>query len=167
VTHSLAKVGLSVLLQAQLCSFAAAQAADAVSEGADQNISRASSRRSVLGPSEHFTGQVAVAPAWRRDDGINAAGAIVHFDAGAHSAWHTHPTGQRLLILSGHGLTQEWGKSLQHLAPGDIVYCAPGVKHWHGAAPNSPMSHLAVTGSVGGTNVSWMEKVTDDQYTGQ
>jgi quercetin dioxygenase-like cupin family protein len=97
----------------------------------------------------------------------NASGAYVTFEAGARSAWHTHPAGQRLVVTSGVGLTQEWGKPVQEIHPGDVIVCPPGVKHWHGAAPASSMTHLAVTGSVEGKSVQWLEKVTDAQYDAQ
>ena len=103
-------------------------------------------------------------PVWQADDHLNASGALVTFEPGARSAWHTHPAGQRLIIVSGVGLTQEWGKGVQEFHPGDVVVCPPGVKHWHGAASTTAMTHLAVTGTVGGKNVEWMEKVTDVQY---
>ena len=89
---------------------------------------------------------------------------MVTFEPGARSAWHTHPAGQRLVVISGVGLTQEWGKPVQVIRPGDVVWCPPGVKHWHGAASATAMTHLAVTGTVDGKNVKWMEKVSDEQY---
>jgi quercetin dioxygenase-like cupin family protein len=88
----------------------------------------------------------------------------VTFEPGSRSAWHTHPAGQRLVVKSGVGLTQEWGKPTQAIRPGDVVWCPPGVKHWHGASPTTAMTHLAVTGTEDGKNVTWMEKVTDEQY---
>nr|WP_244884913.1 carboxymuconolactone decarboxylase family protein [Singulisphaera acidiphila] len=96
---------------------------------------------------------------------IKASGAYVTFEPGARSAWHTHPAGQRLVVVSGVGLTQEWGKPVQEIRPGDVVWCPPGVKHWHGAPPTTAMAHLAVTGAVDGKSVEWLEKVTDDQYS--
>jgi quercetin dioxygenase-like cupin family protein len=129
-----------------------------------QQISRAGTQPSVAGPAEFFTGRVRVDPVWPADGDINASGGMVTFEPGARSAWHTHPKGQRLVVMSGVGLTQEWGKAVQEIRPGDVVWCPPGVKHWHGAAPTTAMSHLAVTGTVGGRNVEWMEKVTDEQY---
>jgi quercetin dioxygenase-like cupin family protein len=101
---------------------------------------------------------------WPADADISASGALVTFEPGARSAWHMHPAGQRLVIVSGRGLTQEWGKPLQELLPGDVVWCPPGIKHWHGAAHKTAMAHLAVTGTKDGKNVHWMEKVSDDQY---
>jgi len=150
-----------VLLRAALAEAAAPVEAKASS----QQITRAGSQASATGPAANFTGQVRVDMVWPADERINASGAMVTFEPGARSAWHTHPAGQRLVIVSGFGLTQEWGKPVQELRPGDVVWCPPGVKHWHGASPKTAMSHLAVTGTLDGKNVQWMEKVSDDQYS--
>ncbi|HYC42975.1 MAG TPA: cupin domain-containing protein [Noviherbaspirillum sp.] len=129
-----------------------------------QQITRAGSQPSAAGPAANFTGQVRVDTIWPADDDISASGALVTFEPGSRSAWHMHPTGQRLVVVSGMGLTQEWGKPVQEIRPGDVVWCPPGVKHWHGAASKTAMTHLAVTGTKDGKNVEWMEKVSDDQY---
>lgn len=148
-----------------------AEAADTAGAGnagesrrAEQQISRAGSQASMAGPADYFTGRVRVDPLFPGTDEINASGAYVSFEPGARSAWHTHPAGQRLVVTSGVGLVQEWGKPVQEIRPGDVIVCPPGVKHWHGAAPASAMTHLAVTGSLDGKNVEWLEKVTDEQY---
>lgn len=133
-------------------------------EAASQRIARAGSQASTPGPAEYFTGRVRVDPVFAADENIRASGAYVSFEPGARSAWHTHPAGQRLLVVSGVGRVQEWGKPVQEIRPGDVIVCPPGVKHWHGAAATTAMTHLAVTGSVDGKSVEWMEKVTDDQY---
>ena len=130
----------------------------------EQQITRAGSQASSAGPSDYFTGRVRVEPVWRAEGGINASGGMVTFEPGARSAWHTHPLGQRLVVTSGVGLTQEWGKPVQVIRAGDVVSCPPGVKHWHGAAATTAMTHLAVTGTLDGKNVTWMEKVSDEQY---
>ncbi|GAA4347058.1 cupin domain-containing protein [Variovorax defluvii] len=127
-------------------------------------ITRAGSQPATVGPEQFFTGRVRVEPVWPANANINASGGMVTFEPGARSAWHTHPAGQRLLVVSGVGLTQEWGKPIQEIRAGDTVWCPPGVKHWHGAAPTTAMSHLAVTGTLDGKNVEWMEKVIDEQY---
>ncbi len=132
---------------------------------ATQQISRAGSQASGAGPAEFFTGRVRVEPVWPANAQITASGAMVTFEPGARSAWHTHPAGQRLLVTSGVGFTQEWGKQIQELRAGDSVWCPPGVKHWHGAAPTTAMTHLAVSGALDGKNVEWMEKVSDEQYS--
>lgn len=131
---------------------------------ATQGITRAGEQASIAGPSETFTGRVRIDPVWPNDQNINASGALVTFEPGARSAWHTHPAGQRLVVTSGVGLTQEWGKPVQVIRPGDVVWCPPGVKHWHGAAPSTAMTHMAVTATLDEKNVNWMEKVSDEQY---
>ncbi len=137
-----------------------AQAGDA----AMQQIARAGTQTSAAGPAENFTGRVRVDPLFPANNEIQASGAYVTFEPGARSAWHTHPAGQRLVVVSGVGLTQEWGKPVQEIRPGDVIVCPPGIKHWHGAAPTTAMTHLAVSGVLDGKAVEWMEKVTDDQY---
>jgi quercetin dioxygenase-like cupin family protein len=129
-----------------------------------QQIVRAGVQPSVAGAADYFTGRVRVDPVWPADKHIHASGGLVTFEPGARSAWHTHPAGQRLVVMSGVGLTQEWGKPIQVIRPGDVIWCPPGVKHWHGAASTTAMTHLAVTGMANGENVTWMEKVTDEQY---
>lgn len=129
-------------------------------------ITAAGAQASMPGPSDWFTGSVRVDPLWAPDGKIAASGAWVTFEPGARSAWHTHPLGQRLVVMSGIGLTQEWGKPIRVLHPGDVVVCPPGVKHWHGAGPTTAMTHLTVTGTLpDGTNAQWMEKVSDEQYS--
>ncbi|MFC4761939.1 (R)-mandelonitrile lyase [Dyella koreensis] len=142
----------------------AAEQRGKANESAGQQITRAGTQASVAGPAERFTGHVRVDPLFPASGDISASGAYVTFEPGARSAWHTHPAGQRLVVVAGVGLIQEWGKPVQEIHPGDVVWCPPGVKHWHGAAPMTEMTHLAVTGVVDGKSVEWMEKVTDDQY---
>ena len=132
-----------------------------------QQIARAGSQPSATGPDAYFTGRVRVDPVWPAGTDITASGAHVTFEPGARSAWHTHPKGQQLVIVSGVGRTQQWGGPVQELRAGDVVWCPPDVKHWHGASPTSAMTHLAVTGSADGKNVEWLEKVSDAQYTSQ
>ncbi|WP_415661650.1 cupin domain-containing protein [Roseateles sp.] len=151
----------AMALNATLAPAAEPQAGGAA--GAQQ-ITRAGEQPSAPGPAGFFTGRVRIDPVWPADAHINASGGLVTFEPGARSAWHTHPAGQRLVVTAGVGLTQEWGRPVQVLRPGDVVWCPPGVKHWHGAAPGTAMTHLAVTGTVDGKNVDWLEKVTDEQY---
>jgi quercetin dioxygenase-like cupin family protein len=159
-------IGIAVCAAAP---FADAAGADNASESrrTEQQISRAGTQAAVAGPADYFTGRVRVDPLFPVTDEINASGAYVSFEPGARSAWHTHPAGQRLVVTSGVGRVQEWGKPIQEIHPGDVIVCPPGVKHWHGAAPASAMTHLAVTGSVDGKSVQWLEKVTDEQYNAQ
>ena len=148
---------------AHMVALSSAEAEDR-KEASSQEITRAGAQPSAEGSPEFFTGRVRVDPVWPAGNNINASGGMVTFEPGARSAWHTHPKGQYLLVMSGVGLTQEWGKPIQEVRAGDIVMCPPGVKHWHGASPTSSMTHLAVTGTVDGKNVTWMEKVSDEQY---
>ncbi len=129
-----------------------------------QQISRVGTQASAAGPEQTFTGRVRVDPLFAATAELPASGAYVTFEPGARSAWHTHPTGQRLVVVSGVGLTQEEGQPVQQIHAGDVIVCPPNVKHWHGAAPTTAMTHLAVTGVVDGKSVEWMEKVTDAQY---
>ncbi|MGY4816773.1 (R)-mandelonitrile lyase [Pseudomonas chlororaphis subsp. piscium] len=156
-------LGLAVCAAAPLAD-AAGQAANPSEPFAAQQISRAGTQASAVGPADYFSGRVRVDPLFPAGSQINASGAYVTFEPGARSAWHTHPAGQRLVVVSGVGLTQEWGKPVQEIRPGDVILCPPGVKHWHGAASTSAMTHLAVTGAVDGKSVEWLEKVSDDQY---
>ena len=133
-------------------------------ESGGQKISRAGSATASPGPAAYFTGEVRVEPVFPVTSSINASGGLVTFQPGARSAWHTHPAGQHLVVTAGVGLTQEWGKAVQEVRAGDVVWCPPGVKHWHGASPGTGVSQLAITGSVEGRNVDWLEKVTDEQY---
>jgi quercetin dioxygenase-like cupin family protein len=128
-----------------------------------QTIVRAGAQPSAAGPEAYFTGRVRVDPVWPASSDTDASGANVTFEPGARSAWHTHPLGQQLVVVSGLGRTQEWGKPVQELRPGDVVWCPPGVKHWHGASFTTAMTHLSVTRTSGGKNVEWMEKVSEAQ----
>ncbi len=151
----------SALLGAAL-SLAAPFAAAA--ETAAQQITRAGTQSSAAGPAETFVGKVRVDPLFPADTDVQASSAYVSFEPGARSAWHTHPAGQRLVVTSGVGLTQEWGKPAQQIHVGDVVVCPAGVKHWHGAAPHSAMTHLTVTGVADGRSVDWLEQVSDAEY---
>lgn len=155
-------VALFAAITIGAAGLAAAQALAPAS--ASQEVTRAGAQPSSVGPAEFFTGRVRIDPVWPADEHINASGAVVTFEPGARSAWHTHPAGQRLHVLSGVGLAQEAGRPVQVIRAGDVVWCPPNVKHWHGAMPTTAMSHLAVTGSLQGRNVNWMEKVSDEQY---
>ena len=130
-----------------------------------QQITRAGTQASTDGPAEYFTGRARVDPLFPGNTHHPASGAYVTFEPGARSAWHSHPAGQRLVVVSGVGRTQEWGQPVQVIRPGDVVWCPPDVKHWHGAAPDTAMTHLAVTGTVDGRSVTWMEKVIEEHTT--
>jgi quercetin dioxygenase-like cupin family protein len=129
-----------------------------------QTIMHAGAQPSSKGPAEYFTGNVRVTPLFPANPSTPVGGAYVSFEPGARSAWHTHPTGQHLIVTAGVGWTQEWGGPVTEIREGDVIWCPPGVKHWHGATPTSAMTHIALTGTVNGKNVEWMEKVSDEQY---
>ena len=127
-------------------------------------ISRQATRAGQPGPAATFTGTVRVTPLFDATPSSPVSGASVSFAPGARSAWHTHPRGQRLVVTAGTGRVQQWGGAAQELREGDVVWTPPGVKHWHGAAPNTALTHIAVQEAVGGRNVDWLEQVTDAQY---
>jgi quercetin dioxygenase-like cupin family protein len=132
-----------------------------------QTITRAGTQVSIKGSAEYFTGTVRVDPLFSANDMAPFSGAYVTFEPGARSAWHIHPTGQRLLVTSGVGRTGEWGGPVEEIKVGDVIWCPPKIKHWHGASPTTSMTHIALTGTVNGKNVEWLEKVSDEQYNGK
>jgi quercetin dioxygenase-like cupin family protein len=132
-----------------------------------QTISRAGSQPSAKGAAEYFTGNVRVDPLFPANDSAPFSGSYVTFEPGARSAWHIHPAGQHLLVTSGVGRTGEWGDTVEEIKAGDVIWCPPKIKHWHGASPTTAMTHIALTGTLNGKNVEWMEKVTDEQYNGK
>lgn len=132
-----------------------------------QTITRAGAQPSVKGPAEYFTGNVRVDPLFAAKDSAQFSGAYVTFEPGARSAWHIHPTGQHLLVTAGVGRTGEWEGRVEEIKAGDVIWCPPKIKHWHGASPTTAMTHIAITGTLNGKNVEWMEKVTDEQYNGK
>ena len=131
------------------------------------DIRPSGSRPSAKGPADYFTGTVRIDPVNDAPEPARIRSAIVTFEPGARTAWHTHPFGQTLVVLSGLGLAQVWGGPIREIRPGDTVWFEPGEKHWHGAAPASAMSHLAFQEAKDGSAVAWLEQVTDDQYAGE
>jgi quercetin dioxygenase-like cupin family protein len=127
-------------------------------------ISPNGSQESVSGAPENFTGTVTVTPLFPASNHSNASGSLVEFTPSARSAWHTHPAGQTLIIKSGIGWVQQEGGEKTAIRPGDVIWTPPGVKHWHGAQGASSMAHIAISPSVEGSNVTWLELVTDAQY---
>ena len=119
---------------------------------------------SVKGPEDWFTGSVRIDPLFQKKEATKAAGALVTFEPGARTAWHTHPAGQTLIVTSGLGWVQQEGGPIEEVCPGDIVWFEPNEKHWHGASPNKAMSHIAIQEELDGEVVTWMEKVSDEQY---
>lgn len=142
----------------------AGQAIAAEKNADSMTITQGSLEDSYKGPAEYFTGNVRVDPLFAENESASYSGAYVTFQPGARTAWHTHPTGQRLIITEGVGWVQEWGSPIKEVREGDVVWFPPGVKHWHGASPTKAMTHTALTGVLDGKNAEWMEKVTDEQY---
>lgn len=130
----------------------------------DMQIKRVGSQASINGPADWFTGTVRIDPLFQANAPARAGGASVTFEPGARTAWHTHPLGQTLIVTSGCGWAQREGGPIEEIHPGDVVWFPPGLKHWHGAAPNTAMTHIAIQESLDDKAVEWMEKVTDEQY---
>jgi len=126
-------------------------------------IKRCGSQPSGKGPEEYFTGTVRIDPLFESSDPARARGASVTFECCARTAWHTHPLGQTLIVISGIGRVQRWGGPVEEIRPGDVISIAPGEKHWHGASPTVAMTHIAIQEALNGKVVEWMEKVSDDE----
>src|ERR1700709_1433695 len=129
-------------------------------------IKRIGSQPSTKGPADWFTGTGRIDPLFDRTDPARVSGATVTFEPGARTAWHTHPLGQTLIVTAGFGWAQREGGPIEEIRPGDVIWFPPGEKHWHGATATTAMTHIAITESLGGKNVDWMEKVSDEQYRG-
>jgi len=127
-------------------------------------ITRNGTQPSGKGPSDYFTGTVRIDPLFTAPDPAFVVGASVTFEPGARTAWHTHPLGQTLIVTAGAGWAQKEGDPKEEIKPGDIIWFAPGEKHWHGASATTAMTHIAIQERQNGTTVTWLEQVTDDQY---
>lgn len=130
-------------------------------------ITRNGTLASVKGPEDWFTATVRIDTPFAAKAPGRMQGAVVTFEPGARTAWHTHPLGQTLIVTAGCGLVQRESGPVETIRPGDIVWIAPGVKHWHGAVPGTAMTHMAIQEVQDGKAVTWMEKVTDEQYGGK
>ncbi|HEY4305371.1 MAG TPA: cupin domain-containing protein [Gemmatimonadaceae bacterium] len=129
-------------------------------------IKRAGTQPSNKGSADWFTGAVRVDPLFNAESPARVSGGAVTFEPGARTAWHTHPLGQTLIVVFGRGFVQRDGGPIEEIHPGDVVWFAPGEKHWHGASPENAMQHIAIHEALDGRAVDWMEHVTDDQYRG-
>lgn len=127
-------------------------------------IKRTGSQPSTVGSEAYFTGQVRVDPLHAAPDPARVSMALVTFEPGARTAWHTHPFGQTLIVTVGCGRVQLEGQPIQEIRPGDVIWIAPHERHWHGAAPRTAMSHIAIQERLGDSPVTWMEHVTDEEY---
>jgi quercetin dioxygenase-like cupin family protein len=128
------------------------------------NISRTGSKPSTKGSADWFTGTVRVDPLFQAPAPARVAGASVTFEPGARTAWHTHPLGQTLIVISGCGLAQHEGGPIEEIHPGDVIWFPPNEKHWHGATATTAMTHIAIQEALDGKVVDWLEPVTDEQY---
>jgi quercetin dioxygenase-like cupin family protein len=127
-------------------------------------IKRVGSEPSTKGPADHFTGTVRIDPLFKAPDPARSAGSSVTFEPGARTAWHTHPLGQTLVVTAGCGWAQVEGGPVEEIRPGDVIWFPPGVRHWHGAAAKTAVTHLALQEHLDGKAVEWLEKVTDEEY---
>ena len=130
-------------------------------------IKRSGSQASGKGPADWFTGAVRIDPLFQTPEPARVQGASVTFEPGARTAWHTHPLGQTLIVTAGCGRAQRWGGAIEEIRPGDVVWFAPGEKHWHGAGETTAMTHIAIHEKLDGKTVDWMEPVSDEQYLGR
>ena len=128
------------------------------------NIIKNGSVPSNKGQADWFTGTVRIDSPFKGSEPARVSGAIVTFEPGARTAWHTHPLGQTLVVTAGCGRVQREGGQIEEIRPGDIIWFLPGEKHWHGAAPTTAMTHIAIAEALDGMVVEWMEKVTDEEY---
>jgi quercetin dioxygenase-like cupin family protein len=127
-------------------------------------IKRSGSQLSGRGQADYFTGAVRVDPLFDAPSPARVYGASVTFEPGARTAWHAHALGQTLIVTAGCGRVQRWGGPIEEIRPGDVVWIAPGEKHWHGAAPTTAMTHIAIVEKTEDSSTGWMEHVSDEQY---
>jgi quercetin dioxygenase-like cupin family protein len=130
------------------------------------DIRRCGSQPSGKGPAEYFTGTVRIDPLFEAASPARVVGASVTFEPGARTAWHTHPLGQTLIVTAGSGRAQRWDGPIEDIRAGDVIWFAPGEKHWHGAGATTALTHIAIQERLDGKAVDWMEKVSDEQYGG-
>lgn len=142
----------------------AASDAGAEDRSETMEITRKADQETVEGPEEYFTGKATIRAMFSRKGPSRVTGAIVSFEPGARTAWHSHPLGQTLIVTDGIGWTQVEGGPIHEFYEGDILWCPKDQKHWHGATPHSAMTHIAIQEALDGKNVTWMEKVTDEEY---
>lgn len=133
-------------------------------DGSAMEVSQSAARTPTPGSPELFTGDVTITRVFEANGVSQVGAALVRFEPGAHTAWHRHPLGQRLVVTEGTGWTQVEGGPIQVIRPGDVVWCPPDTRHWHGATPTSAMAHIAIQESENGSPVEWMEHVQDETY---
>ncbi len=128
------------------------------------DIKRSGTRQTSKGPADYFTGEVKMEPLVSAPEPARVRAVHVSFEAGARTAWHTHPLGQTLVVTSGVGWTQRDGGPVEEIREGDVIWFAPGEKHWHGASATSAMSHIAIQEALDGETADWLEQVSEEQY---
>jgi quercetin dioxygenase-like cupin family protein len=155
------------LLALTACTASRATSTGPSTAGHDIVITRREAQQTTAGPAENFTGTAHVQRLFLPASPSRMQGAYVTFEPGAHTAWHTHPAGQILVVTAGSGYVQQWGGQRLDLHEGDVVWTPPNVKHWHGATPTSAMTHMAIVEQLEGKSAEWIEKTTDAQYNGE
>ncbi|MDR3413086.1 MAG: cupin domain-containing protein [Formivibrio sp.] len=151
-------------ITAMLSGFLLMPATSVQADDPTVSILRVGSQPSVPADAKYFTGVARVDSRFQRSEPAKISGGLVTFEPGARTAWHSHPLGQTLIVTSGVGWVQSWGGAVQEFREGDVVWIPPEVKHWHGATATTGMSHFAVSESLNGKSVVWMDKVSDEQY---
>jgi quercetin dioxygenase-like cupin family protein len=164
ITHPSRRDFLAALAAAGAVATIRSVEAAQMTQEQHMDIQRAGSQPSGKGPADWFTGTVRIDPLFDRPDPARVNGASVTFEPGARTAWHTHPLGQTLIVTSGCGWVQREGGPVEEIRPGDVVWLPAGLKHWHGATATTAMTHIAIQEKLNGSPVTWMEKVTDEQY---
>jgi quercetin dioxygenase-like cupin family protein len=154
------------LLALTACTSSRATSAGTSTASRDIMITRREAQQTSVGPAQNFTGTARVQRLFLPTSPSRMQGAYVTFEPGAHTAWHTHPAGQILVVTAGSGYVQQWGGPRQDIHEGDVVWTPPDVKHWHGATPTGAMTHMAIVEQLDGKSAEWMEKITDAQYSG-
>lgn len=154
-------------LMLALTTLPTAKAQDMTNEGTAMELSRSESRAPAPGSAEWFTGSVTVTPLFDPNERSQVGAALVRFEAGARTAWHTHPVGQRLVVVQGTGWIQVEGRPRETIRTGDVIWFPPDTRHWHGATDGTAMEHIAIQEAQDGSPVTWMEHVTDEQYAAQ
>jgi quercetin dioxygenase-like cupin family protein len=139
---------------------------NATNQTSKVEIRRSGSQPSTIGPAEYFTGSVRIDPLFEAKDPARVVAATVTFEPGAHTAWHSHPLGQILIVTAGCGLIQVGDGPVEEICSGDVIWTPAGERHWHGATPTTAMTHIAIQEELNGTTANWMEKVSDEQYPG-
>ena len=130
------------------------------------DVQRNGTQPASKGPAEYFTGAVRIDALVTAPEPARVAAASVTFEPGARTVWHTHPIGQTLVVTAGSGRAQRWGGEIETISPGDVIWFAPGEKHWHGASATTAMTHIATQERLDGKAVEWLEHVSDQQYAG-